>query len=99
MGVLTIERLRKVLMHNKASKELRSKLLQESNKTIVTLFNASKGKNLRGDDPKNTAIKGLTVDGEQKLLDDEAEDYRLVRPVMFTNTLFKEGYKTRLWNA
>ena len=31
MGVLTVEKLRRVLLHNKVSKELRSKLLQEGN--------------------------------------------------------------------
>lgn len=44
-------------------------------------------------------MKSAFLEGDEKILEEDASDYQLIRPVMFTNAMFREGYKIRLWNA
>jgi len=86
MGVLNVEEIRKLLKQNRVSKEIRSKLLYE-------------GRNPKGEDPKNITLSQLNFQNSQSFFDAEIEDYKLFKPIYFTNELFPKKQKTRLWNV
>ncbi len=56
------------------------------------------GRNLAGENPKNISIPQTTYDNSQTYLDAELEDYKLCKPILFTNELFPEKQSVRLWN-
>jgi len=85
MGVLNVEEIRKLLKQNRVSKEIRSKLLYE-------------GRNTKGEDPKNLTLSQLNYTNSQSFFDAEIEDYKLLKPILFTNELFPKKTKSRLWN-
>jgi len=85
MGVIHIEEMRKHLRNNKVSKDIRSKLLYE-------------GRNPISDEPTNISISNLNYQNSQEFFDSELDDYKLAKPINFTNELLPEKHMVKLWN-
>ena len=67
-------------------------------KVGYNLFISVLGRSMTGNDPTNLTLTQLNFDS-QAFLDAELEDYKLYKPVLFTNELFPEKPQLRLWNV
>lgn len=81
MGVINIQEIKKHLKINQVSKDLRRKILENK-------------KNVSAEDPLDAYKQNSNI--KSNLLEDEYSDYKLLKPIIFTNQI--NDNKIRFWN-
>ncbi|KRX06458.1 hypothetical protein PPERSA_05071 [Pseudocohnilembus persalinus] len=87
MGVLYVQMINKALRVNSVSKDVRSKLIEQQ----LDQKNA---------DPKQTFYDEETnFEKNQKIIENEYDDYKLCKPILFTNDPNSDLIDFKIWNA
>lgn len=81
MGVINIQEIKKHLKINQVSKDLRRKILENK-------------KNVLAEDPLDADKQSSNL--KSNFLEDEYNDYKLFKPIIFTNQ--NNDNKIRFWN-
>ena len=55
-------------------------------------------RNKAGDEPTNITKSQLNYDNSQAFFDEEFDDYKLAKPILFTNELLPDKENIKLWN-
>lgn len=85
MGVVNNQEIKKHLRINQVSKDMRRKILENK-------------KNYEADDPKSIE-KGNILEKNMEFIEAEYTDYKILKPILFTNEAYTSGYNFRLWNV